>query len=506
MRVRSIILIAALLIAACCAVSAANGQGMENANATALPSQQLFYDNFEDGVANWSLQNFNAIYQDHNIYLSSSGEGKRFVEMKRPLMLGDFTLKVRFQIGSAGPNLNAWYRFYATDTWNGYEVSVNRDPNNGDYRVSLDKNLDNVNYKYGYEAVTLDDSQKGTWHLLTVDGRGAMINVTVDTRQLFSVVDDEKPIRNGAVQFTADDNALANIDEIELWGTPSVRLSTIETILDWNLLGLTLANATQVSEDHNIWTIELTPMVKLTNGYANGNFSTYTFSYVFLGFELGVNGLIISIIIAIIIVIAIIIGLAYVVFLIIRRILRRVNRSVNRTVIKGKARIYRARAKSDKDGGEASLAATPQKTIMNDVFISYSHNDKQVADLMTANLESKKIKVWVAPRDVPAGQNYQEAIIDAIDASSMMVLIFSASSNSSPHVVREITRAVSQGVVLIPFRIQNVPLSKSMEYLISVPHWMEATEPPMDDNIDRLAARIKSIMKGEDHGDKKANR
>ncbi|NQT71340.1 MAG: toll/interleukin-1 receptor domain-containing protein [Chloroflexi bacterium] len=35
----------------------------------------------------------------------------------------------------------------------------------------------------------------------------------------------------------------------------------------------------------------------------------------------------------------------------------------------------------------------------HDVFISYSTNDKTVADAVCATLESQKIRCWIAPRD-----------------------------------------------------------------------------------------------------------
>ena len=46
----------------------------------------------------------------------------------------------------------------------------------------------------------------------------------------------------------------------------------------------------------------------------------------------------------------------------------------------------------------------------HDVFISYAQEDKPVADAVCALLESKRVRCWIAPRDVLAGQEYAEAI------------------------------------------------------------------------------------------------
>jgi hypothetical protein len=130
----------------------------------------------------------------------------------------------------------------------------------------------------------------------------------------------------------------------------------------------------------------------------------------------------------------------------------------------------------------------------HDVFISYSSRDKPIADAVTATLEQRKIRCWVAPRDVLPGVPYGESIIDALKNSRAMVLIFSASANTSPQVMREVERAVSKGVAIIPFRIEDVTPSKSMEYFISAPHWLDAWNPPMEQHTNRLAEAIQRLL------------
>lgn len=141
----------------------------------------------------------------------------------------------------------------------------------------------------------------------------------------------------------------------------------------------------------------------------------------------------------------------------------------------------------------------PRKTgktgmINHDVMISYSTQDKSIADGVCAGLEARKIRCWIAPRDILPGTNYQEAIVDAIDTSRIMVLIFSSHSNESPHVIRELTRAVNKNVIIIPFKIEDIIPSKSIEYLISVPHWLEALTPPLEHHIEKLAYTINILL------------
>jgi hypothetical protein len=129
-----------------------------------------------------------------------------------------------------------------------------------------------------------------------------------------------------------------------------------------------------------------------------------------------------------------------------------------------------------------------------DVFISYSHEDKPVADAACAVLERHGVRCWIAPRDVTLGMNYGESIMDAIAGARIMVLIFSDHANNSPQVEREIERAVSKGLWLIPIRIEDVVPRKSLEYFISSSHWLDAITPPMEQHLDRLAEAVRNSL------------
>ena len=128
------------------------------------------------------------------------------------------------------------------------------------------------------------------------------------------------------------------------------------------------------------------------------------------------------------------------------------------------------------------------------VFISYSSQDKKVADAVCATLEHRKIRCWIAPRDVLSGLPYAEALINAIKGSSIMVLVFSASSNDSPQVMREVERAVDKGIPIIPFRIENVIPSKAMEFYLSAPHWLDAITPPLEKHLQKLADTVQVLL------------
>jgi TIR domain/Jacalin-like lectin domain len=129
-----------------------------------------------------------------------------------------------------------------------------------------------------------------------------------------------------------------------------------------------------------------------------------------------------------------------------------------------------------------------------DAFISYSSRDKITADTVCAGLESAGIRCWIAPRDIRAGTEYAAGIIDGIDGCRIMVLIFSSSANASPQIHREIERAVSKGLTIVPFRIEDIAPTKAMEYYLGSIHWLDALTPPLAEHIRQLVAQIRANL------------
>jgi hypothetical protein len=130
----------------------------------------------------------------------------------------------------------------------------------------------------------------------------------------------------------------------------------------------------------------------------------------------------------------------------------------------------------------------------HDVFISYSTADKALADTVCAGLEQRGLTCWIAPRDILPGSDWGAAIIDAINGAKVMVLIFSSSANTSRQIKREVERAVAKGVSIVPLRVEDVPLGKTLEYFISSEHWMDALSRPLEPHVERLGAAIRALL------------
>ena len=128
----------------------------------------------------------------------------------------------------------------------------------------------------------------------------------------------------------------------------------------------------------------------------------------------------------------------------------------------------------------------------NEVFVSYSQPDRDCAFELVAHLEAGGVGCWIAPRDIAPAADWAAAIIEAISNARIMVLVFSASSNASPQVRREVERAVHRQIRILPFRIENVLPSQSLEYFLSAAHWLDAFPPPRPPHYSRLCEYLRA--------------
>ncbi len=131
--------------------------------------------------------------------------------------------------------------------------------------------------------------------------------------------------------------------------------------------------------------------------------------------------------------------------------------------------------------------------VLEQVFISHSSLDKETATTVCDILEAEGIRCWIAPRDVPPGARFGEAIVQAIEQSAGVVLIFSEHANASEHVMNEVERAVNHQKLIFPIRIDQATASAELAYFISRRHWLDACDAPLAAVVKRLATALQAI-------------
>jgi TIR domain len=131
--------------------------------------------------------------------------------------------------------------------------------------------------------------------------------------------------------------------------------------------------------------------------------------------------------------------------------------------------------------------------VAHDVFISYSSNDKPIADGICASLEAAGIRCWIAPRDLVRNRDARKATERAIAHSRVLVLVFSAHANASDEITRELYLATQANAVLIPVKIDDTAPVLEKQYYLGRPQWHTATNPPTAEQMQLLVERVRAV-------------
>lgn len=123
------------------------------------------------------------------------------------------------------------------------------------------------------------------------------------------------------------------------------------------------------------------------------------------------------------------------------------------------------------------------------IFISHSSHDAETATGICSVLEGDGHSCFIAPRDIRPGREYAEEIINGIIGADILLLLLSEQSNQSPHVLREVERAGSSRIHIVVYKLEEVALTKSLEYFLMTNQWIDGTE---DSNYRKVSEAFKS--------------
>jgi TolB-like protein/Flp pilus assembly protein TadD len=144
---------------------------------------------------------------------------------------------------------------------------------------------------------------------------------------------------------------------------------------------------------------------------------------------------------------------------------------------------------------DSAPAAEKDSEFGSDAFLSYASADAEVAKHACAHLEASGLRIWMAPRDVPAGAHYADALVRAINAARCLLLILSENSVDSAHVSKEVERASSKRKPIVAIRLDAAPLTPAFEYFLSESQWVDARDG-LDAALPRLTDDLRRLVSG----------
>lgn len=132
-----------------------------------------------------------------------------------------------------------------------------------------------------------------------------------------------------------------------------------------------------------------------------------------------------------------------------------------------------------------------------DIFISYSHHDRAIAENLSRVLEGYGYSVWW-DHALLAGSNFRTQITEQIIESKAVLVLFSNSSINSGWVLDEAGRA-DQANKLIPIRISPVaiPLGFGQLHCCDLMDWQETSTTAMDPIIQAVEHQTGKVRNEE---------
>jgi hypothetical protein len=134
------------------------------------------------------------------------------------------------------------------------------------------------------------------------------------------------------------------------------------------------------------------------------------------------------------------------------------------------------------------------------VFVSHASAEHDFAEGLCRKLEADGLPCWIAPRDILPGADWAAQIIDGIDAAWAVLLVLGPAANRSNQVRREVERAVHKDIPVLTLRIEELALSKSLEYFLSAHHWIDAFGASLADHQARIGQALRAWREEGDAG------
>ena len=106
------------------------------------------------------------------------------------------------------------------------------------------------------------------------------------------------------------------------------------------------------------------------------------------------------------------------------------------------------------------------KSHKEDIFISYSSAQRDIADEIRNKLEKVGIHCWMAPYSIPPGSSYQAEIPDALGNIQCVLLILSEEAEQSRWVQKEIGCTIGARHTLIPYKCSEYQPSSQFMFLL----------------------------------------
>lgn len=125
-------------------------------------------------------------------------------------------------------------------------------------------------------------------------------------------------------------------------------------------------------------------------------------------------------------------------------------------------------------------------------FISHHSSQVETARQLKKVLGQNGVDGWMAPDDIDPGRPFDQAIIEQVRRSDLIILLFCSRSDQSRHVKRELMMAENGDKLIFPVRLENID-AEGLAYWLNDYQWIDWFDR-RDDTIQRMIDTIKRIV------------
>ncbi|MDD5461925.1 MAG: toll/interleukin-1 receptor domain-containing protein [Methylococcales bacterium] len=104
---------------------------------------------------------------------------------------------------------------------------------------------------------------------------------------------------------------------------------------------------------------------------------------------------------------------------------------------------------------------------MHSVFLSYSRQDTAVVERVAEKIEQAGYPIWIDRSGIHGGEQWRNAIVDAIEAANVFIIFLSPNSVKSTNVRKELDLADTSKISIIPITIASITIPQQMKYQLA---------------------------------------
>jgi len=128
-----------------------------------------------------------------------------------------------------------------------------------------------------------------------------------------------------------------------------------------------------------------------------------------------------------------------------------------------------------------------------EIFISYRRADMAWAKLLHDQLKAEGVEAWYDAQ-IGAGQDWRVATANALEASQIFVLLFTANAAMSKDIAKELAAATLENKLIIPVRLENIAPKGAFLYELASRNWINAFEDT-EAKLEELARGLAQLVR-----------